>query len=72
MIRRFFEGLKQGVESALGHHMDFIDDVDFVFALDWGVIYFLNKLTDLIHAIIAGGVDFNDVWMGPRIESLAV
>ncbi len=44
--------------------MDFVDDVDFVFSFDRGVFDLIDQLTDLIDAVIARGIDFDDVWMG--------
>ena len=41
--------------------MDFVDDVNLVTSLDRSVSDFVDKFADLIHAVIGGGVDFDDV-----------
>ena len=52
--------------------MDFVDDIDLVFAFDGGVTYFVDEVADLLDAIVARGVDFDDVRVGTRIHREAV
>ena len=52
--------------------MDFVDDIDFVVSFDWGVPDLFDEVTDLVDAIIGGGVDLNDVWVGAVSDFLAV
>jgi hypothetical protein len=44
--------------------VDFVDDINLIFAFDRGVFDFIDQITDLVHAVIAGGVDFDDIRMG--------
>ena len=41
--------------------MHFVDDVDFVFAVLRRVFHRLAQIPHLIHAVVARGIDFNDV-----------
>ena len=41
--------------------MDFVDDVDFVFALGWRNNGTFFEVANIIDAGIAGGIDFNNV-----------
>jgi hypothetical protein len=43
--RRFLEGLEQGVEGLGGEHVDFVDNVDFVFALGGREINLFAQVT---------------------------
>ena len=52
--------------------MDFVDNVDFVFAFDGGVTNLIDEVADLLDAIVTGGVDFNDIWMGARVHGQTV
>ena len=72
MLRGFFEGLKQRVERTGGHHMNFVDDVDLIFAADRRITHFVDKVTDLFHTVITRGVDFHDVGVRGGIHRLAV
>ena len=52
--------------------MDFVDDVDLFLSFDRGVTDAVDEVSDLVDAIIARRVDFDDVWVGVRIDCLAV
>ena len=59
-IRLCFE---QGIEGLRRQHMDLIDDIDFVFADQWGIGYLFDDLTDVVDTVVAGGIEFDDVRM---------
>ena len=61
MARRFFERFQQRVEGALTEHVDFVDDVDLEPAAGRAVLGVFDDLADVVHAGVAGGVDFDDV-----------
>jgi hypothetical protein len=44
MRRRLFQGLEQAVESLLGQHMHFVDDIDLVARRDRGIAHALDDL----------------------------
>ncbi len=41
--------------------MDFVNDVDFIFGRNWSNTRFVAKIADVIYAIVASGVDLNNV-----------
>ena len=71
MWRGFFERLKQGVESGLGEHMDFIDDVNLVSGYSWGEIDLLPEVSDLVNATIGGSIDLYQIKSATFIYRLA-
>ena len=71
VFRRLFEGLQKSVESAGGKHVDFVDDVDTVFAADGCEVRFVTDLTDVVDTVVRSGVDFDDVEDGPVVDALA-
>ncbi len=52
MGRRFFEGFEQGVPGSGGEHVNFVDDIDFVFAASWGVEDIIADFSDIVNAVI--------------------
>ena len=56
-----FEGFEQRIGGAGTQHMNFIDDIDFVLRFVWRVINPLPEVADVIHASVAGGINFNDI-----------
>ncbi|MBV6466622.1 MAG: hypothetical protein PGMFKBFP_01942 [Anaerolineales bacterium] len=70
--RRFFEGLEERVEGRRGEHVDFVNDVDFEFALCGGEIYFVAQVTDIVHRGVGGGVNFNEVEEAIFVDGAAV
>jgi len=57
----FFERFQQRVERIGRQHMDFIDDIDFIFDIAGEIFDFIAEFPDIVDAGIAGGVDFDDV-----------
>ena len=41
--------------------MNFVDDIDFVFAESWHDHSFFTKFADIVDTSEGGGIDFNDV-----------
>ena len=52
--------------------MDFVDDVDLVFALNRGVTDLVDKVANLLDTIIRSGVDFDDIRVRRGIHREAV
>ncbi len=57
---RFFECFEESVEGGGGEHMDFIEDDDSESALGL-VLYIVDEFTDVVDAVVASGVHFEDV-----------
>ena len=68
---RLFEGLQQRVEGAGGEHVDLVDDVHPVLAADRREVRLVADLTDVVDAVVGGGVYFDDVQDGARVDALA-
>ena len=61
VLRRLFEGLEQGIERRSREHVNFVNDVDLKPGGGRSVSAGLPQLADLLDAIIAGAVDFENV-----------
>ena len=59
--RRFFNRFQQGVPCLFGKHVNFVDDIDFIFAVDRHMHDFVAQIADIVHGVLAGGINFNDV-----------
>ena len=61
VFRRLFHDLQQGIEPGGGDHVGFIDDEDFVPVPHGGKGGPLAQVAGVVHAAVAGRVDFNDI-----------
>ena len=61
MFGRFFDGFEQSVPGALGEHVDFVDDVDFVFGTDRQMQDFLADFACFFDLRVRSGVDFDHI-----------
>src|SRR5579884_3301180 len=61
MLRWLLKCFQQGIESWLGKHVNFVDDVDFVARADRGVAHRVDDLSDIIHPRMRSGVHLDDV-----------
>ena len=59
--RRLFKGLEQRIGRTGTQHVYFINDIDLVPRFVWRVIDPFPEVPDVVHAGIAGGVDFNNI-----------
>ena len=59
--RRLFQGLEEGVEGVHGKHVDFVNDDDFIAAVDRLVFPCVPDGADLFHAPVGRSVDLPDV-----------
>ena len=69
VLRRLFQRLQERVERAGGKHVDFVDDVDAVFAADRREVRLVADLTDVVDTVVRGGVDLDDVEDGPGVDA---
>ena len=60
-LGRLFERFEKGVEGLFREHVDFVDDVDLVFAVARGVADRFVDLPDVVDAPVGGAVDLDDV-----------
>ena len=68
---RFLQDLEQRVEGSDRQHVHFIDDVDLVAAAGGPIDGVVPQLSDLVHAVVAGAVDLQDVDVVPGVHGQA-
>ena len=71
MLGRFLHNFKQCIESTNTEHMGFVDDIDAVFGNSRSEVCFFAQLTDVVHTVVAGSVDFGDIQNGAVIDPFA-
>ena len=71
MRRRFFQGLEESVGSLAGQHVGFVDDVDLAPVLCRLEVDLVAYFPDLLHAAIAGRVQFDDVQVAALVDGHA-
>ena len=69
--RRLLQRLEQRVERASGEHVHLIDDVDAVAACLRRILHLLAQVADLVHAVVAGRVDLQNIQARLRGERKA-
>jgi hypothetical protein len=61
-VRRWLlQGLKEGIRSFLGYHMDFIYDIDLVASQVGGIVDLFSQVANFIDAPVTGGVYFYNI-----------
>ena len=70
VFRRFLEGLQQGGLGTLGEHVHFVEDEDAV-TTRTGESGGLDEVADLLHTVVAGCVEFEDVVAVAEFDRLA-
>ena len=53
MRRRFFKRFEKRIEGCRGKHVNFVDDIDFVFALRWREVDLVAQVAEIVHAGIS-------------------
>jgi hypothetical protein len=71
VARRLFERLEQRVERRLRQHVDFVDQVDLHPTAAGHVLRVVDELAHIVHARVAGRVDFQQVDEPARIDVAA-
>lgn len=61
MRRWLFESFQERIERSGREHMDFVDDVDFVFCLIGLESGTLDEVTDILDSVIARAIDLHDI-----------
>ena len=67
---RFLQGLQQCVKCPYGEHMHLVYNINLVFALCRRIGYLLHNFTDIIHAVIGGGIYLDHIHAGSRRDRL--
>src|SRR6185503_2272519 len=65
---RLLQRLEEGVEGGTRQHVDLVHDIDLEAPARGGILHILPERPDLLHAVIAGGVDLQHVHRRPRDE----
>src|SRR5699024_4807810 len=69
--RRLLQDLQQGVEGGGGQHVDLVDDVHPVAHRRRGVDGLVPQGPDVVHAVVGGGVQLQNVQQAPAVDALA-
>ena len=72
MWRRFFERFEKRVEGRSGKHVDFVDDIDFVFALRWREVDLVAQVAHIVHAGVGSRIDLDQIHKAVLVDGLAV
>ena len=71
MCRRFLEGLEEGIEGGRREHVHLVDDKDLVLTHLRRDARLLHQRLDVLHRVVGGGVEFEDVQRTLLIKRLA-
>lgn len=71
MLRRFFQGFQEGVESRRRQHVHLVDDIHLVFANLWRDTYLFNQGTDVFDRVVGSGIQLMDIIRTLFVECLA-
>ena len=69
--RRFLQGFQQGIESLVGQHVDFVDDVNLIAGLRRRELHVFPQVADLVDPPVGGGVDLIDIHRRAFVDQLA-
>ena len=61
VFRRFFKCFQQRIECRIRKHMDFVDNIDFVFAVNRCIENFFQNILSIFNFSVACGIDFNNI-----------
>ena len=61
MCGRLFQGLQKRIKRARRKHVHFIDNKNFVFPCNRGILHLFPKVAHFVHAVVRCGVDFADI-----------
>ena len=71
MCRGLLDGLQEGIECALGEHVDLIDDIDLELGPRRHEVDFAKDRPDVIDTVVGSGVHLNDIEDGTVEDALA-
>ena len=70
MLRRFLDGLEQGVERTLGEHVDLVDYIDFVSGSGGSEVDFLKDGSDIVYTVVGSSVHLGNIEDGAVKDAL--
>ena len=71
VLWRLLQCLKEGIEGCRAEHVYLVDDKHLVLSDLWRYARLLHQLLDVVHTIVAGGVELKDVVRPLFVERLA-
>ena len=71
VLWRLLQCLKEGIEGSRAEHVYLVDDKHLVLSDLWRYARLLHQLLDVVHTIVAGGVELKDVVRPLFVERLA-
>jgi hypothetical protein len=71
LLRGFFQGFQQGVESLLGQHVHFVNDINFIPPVGREITDIFPQFPDVIYPPIGGPVNLEDIQVAPLGNLLA-
>ena len=71
MLRRFLHGFQQGIERRGRQHVHLVDDIYLILAHGRQIGGFIAQVTDVIHAVVGGGINFRYIQNGALINAFA-
>ena len=69
--RGLLHDLEQGVEGACGEHVGLVDDIHPVFAHGRSEVGLVPQVPDVVHAVVAGGIDLHHIQHGAVVNAPA-
>jgi hypothetical protein len=70
--RRLFERFEKRVECLCRKHVDFVDDVDFIFALRGRKVDLVAQVANIVHTGVGGGVNLDQVEETVLVDRFAI
>ena len=71
VLRRLFQGLQQRVERTGGEHVDFVNNVDAVFAADRREVRLVPDVPDVVDTVVGRRVNFHHVQDAAAVNAAA-
>ena len=71
VLRRLLQNFQQRVERRDGEHMHLVDDVHTLFHLRRGVDGLVPQRTDVVHAVVRGGVELHHIEKAAGLDAEA-
>ena len=68
---RLLQRFQQGIERCRGEHVHLVDDIYLILAHGRQIGGFIAQVTDVIHAVVGGGINFRYIQNGALINAFA-
>jgi hypothetical protein len=67
-----FECFEKRIKCSRRKHMDFVDNIDFIFSLIWLKSCLLDQFSYIFYSVIACTIDLDDIEHGIRVKRLTI